>query len=183
THDQAEAFALADMIGVLCDGKLVQLGSPEEVYERPATPFVARFTGLAGELTVIPIEPGGDGEMVIRLADMDTSTGAEPMVARAPSGAKPGVTASLLVRPAAVRLLPPGHPERHLDAVVLDTAYRGRGYDHALLLSNGEQLLGVHDDRRWNRGDNVAAALLPRGCLLFPHEAPQVEPEPIRLGG
>jgi iron(III) transport system ATP-binding protein len=52
THDQAEAFALADQVGVLEAGRLVQAGTPEEIYTRPASPFVARFTGLAGELRV-----------------------------------------------------------------------------------------------------------------------------------
>jgi iron(III) transport system ATP-binding protein len=50
THDQAEAFALADEIGVLDHGELVQLAPPEVIYQRPANPFVARFTGLAAEL-------------------------------------------------------------------------------------------------------------------------------------
>jgi iron(III) transport system ATP-binding protein len=52
THDQAEAFALADMVGVLEKGRLVQFGTPEEIYKNPATPFVARFTGLSGEIAV-----------------------------------------------------------------------------------------------------------------------------------
>ena len=52
THDQAEAFALADRVGVLEQGRLVQPGTPEEIYTQPATPFVARFTGLSGELPV-----------------------------------------------------------------------------------------------------------------------------------
>ena len=51
THDQSEAFALADKVGVLDRGTIVQFGRPEEIYRRPATPFVARFTGVAGELT------------------------------------------------------------------------------------------------------------------------------------
>ena len=70
THDQSEAFALADRVGVLERGRLVQLGTPEEIYARPATPFVARFTGLAGELPVevcsapdseacVEVEPSG----------------------------------------------------------------------------------------------------------------------------
>jgi iron(III) transport system ATP-binding protein len=42
THDQAEAFALADQVGVLERGRLVQAGTPEEIYTRPATTFVAR---------------------------------------------------------------------------------------------------------------------------------------------
>ncbi len=68
THDQLEAFALADQVGVLEQGRLVQLGTPEEIYRSPATAFVARFTGLAGELPVrvhqtagpsITVEPTG----------------------------------------------------------------------------------------------------------------------------
>ena len=57
THDQLEAFALADQVGVLEDGVLVQLGTPEEIYTSPASLFVARFTGLTGELAV-RIMPG-----------------------------------------------------------------------------------------------------------------------------
>ncbi|MCL2584296.1 MAG: ABC transporter ATP-binding protein [Streptosporangiales bacterium] len=64
THDQAEAFALADRVGVLDGGRLVQLGTPEDIYRRPATPFVARFTGLAGEMRV-PAQ-GGESLMAVR---------------------------------------------------------------------------------------------------------------------
>jgi iron(III) transport system ATP-binding protein len=69
THDQAEAFALADHIGVLEDGVLVQSGAPEEVYNHPATPFVARFTGLSGELRVRVTAHGGDGTLEIAAAN------------------------------------------------------------------------------------------------------------------
>jgi iron(III) transport system ATP-binding protein len=69
THDQAEAFALADRIGVLEEGVLVQAGTPEDVYHHPATPFVARFTGLAGELRVRVTGHGGDGTLEITAAD------------------------------------------------------------------------------------------------------------------
>jgi iron(III) transport system ATP-binding protein len=47
THDQAEAFAIADRVGVLDRGSLEQLDSPEAIYHAPATPFVARFVGAA----------------------------------------------------------------------------------------------------------------------------------------
>src|SRR5579872_3442374 len=47
------AMTAADRVGVLEQGRLIQTGTPEEIYTRPATPFVARFTGLSGEL------PGG----------------------------------------------------------------------------------------------------------------------------
>lgn len=46
THDQAEALALGDIIAIMQGGRLVQSGSKEEVFKRPATPFVARFVGM-----------------------------------------------------------------------------------------------------------------------------------------
>jgi iron(III) transport system ATP-binding protein len=51
THDQAEAVVIGDRIGVMRDGKLLQMGSPDEIYNRPADPFVANFTGATNELT------------------------------------------------------------------------------------------------------------------------------------
>ncbi|GIF47218.1 putative spermidine/putrescine transport system ATP-binding protein [Asanoa ferruginea] len=47
THDQEEALALADRVGVMSAGKLEQIGSPEDIYRSPATPFVAEFVGLS----------------------------------------------------------------------------------------------------------------------------------------
>jgi putative spermidine/putrescine transport system ATP-binding protein len=50
THDQEEALAIADRVGVMKDGRLEQLGPPTEIYSRPATPFVAEFVGLTNRL-------------------------------------------------------------------------------------------------------------------------------------
>ena len=50
THDQEEALAIADRVGVMQAGKLEQLGPPTEVYSRPATPFVADFVGLTNRI-------------------------------------------------------------------------------------------------------------------------------------
>ena len=88
THDQAEAFALADHIGVLEEGVLVQAGTPEDVYNHPATPFVARFTGLAGELRVRVAAHGGDGTLEVIAAD--GAAGRLPALRPAGTGAVPG---------------------------------------------------------------------------------------------
>ncbi len=50
THDQEEALAIADRVGVMQAGRLEQLGPPTEIYSRPATPFVAEFVGLTNRL-------------------------------------------------------------------------------------------------------------------------------------
>jgi putative spermidine/putrescine transport system ATP-binding protein len=51
THDQEEALAIADRVGVMRDGRIEQLGAPTEIYSRPATSFVAEFVGLTNRLT------------------------------------------------------------------------------------------------------------------------------------
>ena len=50
THDQEEAFVLGDQVAVVRDGRIVQLGSPQELYRRPADPWVAGFVGEANLL-------------------------------------------------------------------------------------------------------------------------------------
>ena len=95
THDQAEAFALADVVGVLEEGVLVQSGTPEDVYNHPATPFVARFTGLAGELRVRVAAHGTDGTLEIAAAGGTAGTfpalrPAEYALAGGPAGADAG---------------------------------------------------------------------------------------------
>src|SRR6202521_3192081 len=51
THDQAEAVVLGDRVGVMRDGKLLQIGAPEEIYNRPVDLFVASFTGATNRLS------------------------------------------------------------------------------------------------------------------------------------
>jgi ABC-type Fe3+/spermidine/putrescine transport system ATPase subunit len=50
THDQEEAFTLADCVAVINEGRLQQIGPPTEIYERPRTQFVAEFVGLTNRL-------------------------------------------------------------------------------------------------------------------------------------
>lgn len=90
THDQGEAFALADRVVVMRDGRIAQSGTPLEVWQHPADEFVARFLGFDNvvEATVV-------GEAA------DTPWGKVPVPENAPQG-----THMLLVRPAGVRLLP-----------------------------------------------------------------------------
>src|ERR1700681_335159 len=59
THDQAEAVVLGDRIGVMRDGKLLQMGTPDQIYNRPADLFVANFTGATNEISGTLIERNG----------------------------------------------------------------------------------------------------------------------------
>jgi sulfate transport system ATP-binding protein len=81
THDQEEALELADRVAVLNAGRLEQIGSPAEVYDTPATPFVAQFLGDAVR---VPVRPGflrgtGAGDFVlVRPHDIAVDDGAAP---------------------------------------------------------------------------------------------------------
>jgi iron(III) transport system ATP-binding protein len=186
THDQAEAFALADHIGVLEEGVLVQSGSPEDVYHHPATPFVARFTGLAGELAVQVTGHGDDGTLEIaapnsgrvRLPALRPVPRPVPRPALTPApdgdgqatGLRPGDDALLAIRPTGVVLPRSAEQPPDLTGLVADVAFRGRGYEYAIDLPGLGRLTGVFARHRAERGDSVGMRLDPEGCHLFPAE-------------
>ncbi len=86
THDQEEALTMSDRIGVMNEGKLVQVGRSEEIYESPGNLFVA---GFVGEMNFIPAEVGGPGS--VRLA------GGE--IVRAKTDSESGAPVTLILRP------------------------------------------------------------------------------------
>ncbi len=97
THDQEEALTMSDRIAVMRGGKVEQLGTPEELYERPRTRFVADFIGTSNLLTGA-IESIDGGRAVVRLSSGEachTAAGADFVVGRA---------VELSVRPEAVAL-------------------------------------------------------------------------------
>ncbi|WP_189339356.1 ABC transporter ATP-binding protein [Williamsia muralis] len=65
THDQTEAMAMADQIAVLGGGKVRQLGSPDEIYLRPTSAYVAKFVGTANELAGTVVEVDADGRLSV----------------------------------------------------------------------------------------------------------------------
>jgi iron(III) transport system ATP-binding protein len=169
THDQAEAFALADVVGVLEEGVLVQSGTPEDVYNHPATPFVARFTGLAGELKVRVAAHGSDG--ILEITPAGGAAGTLPALrpaGEAKDTLRPGDQAVLAIRPTGVRLASLTDGSHHLTGRVADVAFRGRGYEYAIDLPGLGRLAGVFARHRATRGDEVGMRLEPDGCHLFP---------------
>ncbi|MEV7234535.1 ABC transporter ATP-binding protein [Streptomyces sp. NPDC051020] len=106
THDQGEAFALADRVIVMRDGRIAQAGTPLEVWQRPASAFVARFLGFDNVV-----------DATVTGAAAATAWGKVPV----PDGSPQGPCA-LLVRPAGVRL---GSPESGLRCTVGARTFRG----------------------------------------------------------
>src|SRR3989442_4703912 len=111
THDQEEALAMADRVGVMNAGRLEQLGPPTTIYSRPATPFVAEFVGLTNRLAGVV----KDGEVDVRGARL-------PLV----KPDTPNGPAIALVRPEAVSLVVDGDVvPGPLIGTVIATAFLG----------------------------------------------------------
>ena len=107
THDQGEAFALADRVVVMRDGRIAQSGTPLDVWRHPADEFVARFLGFDNVV---------DATVVGEAAD--TPWGKVPVPAGSPQG-----SAKILVRPAGVRLVPAA--DAQLTCTVTARTFRG----------------------------------------------------------
>jgi len=159
THDQSEAFALADQIGVLRAGELQQIAAPEEIYRQPANRFVAAFTGISGSFLGTVIE-SHKHEVIVQL-------GSQRLECRTPGKLKVGDSVEVLVRPSATSLS--HHHSNSLPAIVLDVAYRGRGYEHVVECEFGV-ISSVFANESVARGSRVEIYIDPHNCLAFPSE-------------
>jgi iron(III) transport system ATP-binding protein len=177
THDQSEAFALGDEIGVLQGGRLIQHGPPEVIYRTPATPFVARFTGVAGVLNGYVSGPGpaGPGPVTAVVPSTDLGRSLE-LTATATSQLAPGTPVQLMLRPTAARICRTGSRPAVLRGIVRDSAFHGRGYDYVIELGDGLQLAGVFDRRHFDRGSVVDLFIHPAGTLVFADDEPRGTP-------
>jgi len=99
THDQEEAFALADRIGVMNLGRLLEIGRPDELYTRPATRFVATFLGAANLLLARQTKNG------LRFGTLDAEKCADGSVADVPQGARDHEVVAV-IRPEEIELAP-----------------------------------------------------------------------------
>ena len=121
THDQGEALTMSDRIAVMLDGKVEQLGTPEEVYQTPASLFVAGFIGQASMLPCRVDSVGPDVATVV-VAD-----GTRVPASRAADDCSPGGDAMLVIRPEHIRLSP-DRPEGNSPAIsvtVVEEVFQG----------------------------------------------------------
>jgi putative spermidine/putrescine transport system ATP-binding protein len=147
THDQAEAMALADRLVVMRDGRVQQIGRQEDLYERPANPFVAGFIGgsniLSGRL---------DGRRLVLASGTSIALAGHYNA---------NGTASLAIRPESIHLAPPGAPARINGGVELCT-YLGATIEHVVRLDTANSIvvrgagLGPSATPRYDPGTRVA---------------------------
>ena len=154
THDQEEALALGDRIAVLNGGRVVQVGTPREIYEEPATRFVADFIG---ETNLLPVDYDGAETLTVAgqwKLDIAEVRGAEQA---ALSSAAPMVLAA---RPERVRVDPDGD----LQGIVTETSYVGADIHLTVDLGDGH-LINARVDAEGATptvGDSVNLCIDPR---------------------
>ena len=165
THDQQEALALSDRIAVMRAGRVEQLGSPEDVYERPRSTFVADFVGATNLLTGIVRGPADGGTMAI---DIDS---AGLVQAAAGEGLAPGQKVSVTVKPERVMPVAPNDPDG-LIGEIDSVAYLGSA--HSYLVRVGSQRLEMRsarsvtvNGRPAQTGDRITVAFDINSVRLF----------------
>ena len=149
THDQEEALALADRIAVMRGGRIEQLGTPQEIYEAPATRFVADFVGVSNILegSVVELEPllleaGGGGHRA--LVEVQ---GLGRMTALLPDGTGPGAKVAFCLRPERIHLAAAGEAaelDNRAPAVVESTVFLGGEVRYRVRTRTG-RMLDAHE--------------------------------------
>lgn len=151
THDQEEALSLSDRIMVLDEGQIQQIGSPEEVYLRPANRFVADFLGTANFLT--GSVHGSDGSWHMKL-ESGVSVPCSP-----PPGSGQDQRC-MIIRPEKLALKPSG--EAGPRAAVRDAIYLGQTVRYVLDAEIGDGLVAVAaPEPRYRVGENVTLQWKP----------------------
>ena len=162
THDQSEALALADQIGVLNQGRLVQLDTPENIYRHPHGAFVARFTGVAGEFPVRVTGARGEHCVMVALPFGVAHSIEASTIENFDSGAD----VRLFVRSSGVSLGVPSS-DKGVRGMIIDVAFNGRGYDHVVDVGEGYTLTKVFAPVKFERGRNVKVCFDPSACFVM----------------
>jgi spermidine/putrescine transport system ATP-binding protein len=134
THDQEEAMTMADRIAVMNDGRIEQLGTPDELYERPQTAFVAGFLGISNLLHGTVSATDG-----VRLDDGTT--------VRVPADSVRGRSGSVAVGIRPEKIRPDGQDTNTLQGVVKERAYIGVSTQYIVETRNGNITVVVLNDR------------------------------------
>ncbi len=156
THDQEEAFALSDRLVLLRAGRVVQVGTPQEIYGRPASAWAARFLGLTNLLAARVVGPG----------QVETEIGA--LQVDEPEAGGVGAEVRLLVRPEAARLSESG--PNLLRGVLVERSFRGERYRLRVRHASGVEMT-FHLSASVALpapGESVTLSLDPRALALLP---------------
>jgi len=154
THDQSEAMTTADLIAVMNSGRIDQLGTPEDIYARPESEFVARFIGASNVIKGTAL----DGNHV-------SLAGATFQVIGAKLTAGESVPVAIRQHDVQLSIQPPASPENAIKAIVTRQVYLGAGRDYMVELADGTTLrVTTPTEIAVPKGSEVWLKLPPERC-------------------
>ena len=163
THDQTEAFAIADIVAVMNKGRIEQIDAPEKLYARPANVTVARFLGFHNLVKgrIMDEDSIGTPVGVFHCADHGLSAGTAVTVLIMPDGAR-----------VADNAMPKGARETSLSGAVQDCLFKGNTY-HLEIRTNDSQMLVFNLPKRSHppgQGNMIELILSPSSFVIIPGE-------------
>ncbi len=166
THDQSEALAISDQIAVMHAGKLIEVGTPQQLYSRPKRRFTATFLGLTNLIEGKVIELGGDSKP----GRIETKKGILTFVPAI--GLEKGRAAVISIRPEHIQVHKdkPHELENVLEGTVKEAIFMGDAYHCDIAV--GDTLLKVHTHPflSMSPGETVYLHLDPQSCNGLPAE-------------
>ena len=162
THDQAEAMIMSTRIAVMNAGRVEQVGTPTEVYERPSTAFVRDFLG---QTVLLP----GTVRRHDQIPGVELDAGARLPLPEDHSGLSEGARVTMACRAECIRLLPAheGGADR-IAAVVEEATYIGDRVEYALRAGDRVLTVCCHEEERYSPGAQVNLGFTHRGITVWP---------------
>jgi spermidine/putrescine transport system ATP-binding protein len=162
THDQVEALTMSDRVAVMKEGRLAQVGAPEEIYESPSSLFVA---GFVGEMCHLPAVVSEDGEVRLNSGDVVKARTTSPV----------GTQVTMTVRPERMHFFasedeaPPGR--NALRGTIVRRTFYGESMAYEVQLGGNEiidvRVENVPSARRWDEGEQVVIDFHPESALAL----------------
>jgi spermidine/putrescine transport system ATP-binding protein len=174
THDQEEALTMADRLAVMSEGRVEQVGTPREVYEEPASAYVADFLGVSNLLDAEVVGETSDGKCRLRAGDL------ELLASRGHTSARGQV--KVVVRPERVRVeVPRKAGENRLPGRIERVVYAGAISQLVVALDRGEhiQCMLANDgaDSSFDRGTPVSVYLPCEALRVLRTDATEMQEE------
>lgn len=153
THDQEEALSIADRVVMMHNGKILQVGTPEEVYRHPANLFVADFIGINSILR-IPLK----SQNVLRIGNLETTVQSEKDIAHVVIRAEEAQISRQMKTPEKDSLL--------LEGTVSSKLYLGSKYRFEIKVEGIDDLLFINHDQDFKIGESVYISV-PKGSYFI----------------
>ncbi len=166
THDQSEALAISDQIAVMHAGKLIEVGTPHQLYSRPTRKFTATFLGLTNLIEGKVIEMGGDSKP----GRIETKKGILSFIPATSLGRNQAAVISIRPEHIPVHKEKPQGLDNVVEGTVKEAIFMGDAYHCQIAV--GDMLLAVHTHPFLNMspGEKVYLYLDPQSCNGLPAE-------------